>query len=549
MISKRTRHKAIVDKPNFLKCVGHYALRFAVVGIVAILICTWGAQNYYEEKYMAEADSACEIVYKQAEEFIRDYYRSYMVNPKKAELRYKLISLWEDYHICSSIGVDESLLVASEESAVLLCSTEEKEFYFYLDYASVGDRLDNILKTLKDMGIDYRDCIFYVDSAYVLWNSRFFQPEQLTVVRASDNEVLVEVELDNATHISSNKIEAEQYSYNFPMQMKYLGNPECTVRNYYKYVKEISVSRVATYESDSACGTLYNHQENNPHNHIIESEVANITNGVKYNLVMQSDYSYIANLYKQDAKALTIRAMIYVIATLVIATMFCAVINYYKKLSVYNLFEYRRQTTDAMTHDLKTPLAIASAYVENLKENISEDKREQYLNSIDESIQYMNRLINDILDFSNSQYCNDNLSKDSVSLLSCVEKIQTMLEPACAKRQLTIDVEGYSVIKADRKLLEQALLNLLANSVKYASENSKITVKIDKKSVIIQNTTENTINNIDKILEPYVKGDTYRGENTGSGLGLAIADNNLKKLGYKLSVEFADKTFTAKIDF
>ena len=49
-------------------------------------------------------------------------------------------------------------------------------------------------------------------------------------------------------------------------------------------------------------------------------------------------------------------------------------------------------------------MAIASAYVENLKENINENKKEQYLNSIGESIDYMNRLINDILEFSNAQY-------------------------------------------------------------------------------------------------------------------------------------------------
>lgn len=238
---------------------------------------------------------------------------------------------------------------------------------------------------------------------------------------------------------------------------------------------------------------------------------------------------------------ITAAVIIVLLVSVVLAT-----ILYFNKKNIYNIFEYRKKTTNAMAHDLKTPLAIASLYVANLKENLSDpSKSEKHANEIDDSISYMNKLVNSILEFSNSE-SDTAIKKESLDIRTEINNYISSIEANLQSRQLSVAISGDAKITTDKKLWNQAITNLIDNAIKYTSAPS-IDINITDKEVSISNSVESDISNVSDLKEPFVKGDSERGENTGSGLGLSIADNNLKHLGYKLDVNCVNKKFIAKI--
>ena len=65
-------------------------------------------------------------------------------------------------------------------------------------------------------------------------------------------------------------------------------------------------------------------------------------------------------------------------------------------------------------------------------------------------------------------------------------------------------------------------------------------------SLVIENRTDDTITDVSRLCEPFVKGDASRGDK-GSGLGLAVAQEDLEAMDFKLSIECNDGTFRAGI--
>lgn len=259
----------------------------------------------------------------------------------------------------------------------------------------------------------------------------------------------------------------------------------------------------------------------------------------------ESNNSYINNYRNKFAElyALSIAVLVVIIALIV------NTIIYLRRKSVYNIFEYRKKTTNAMAHDLKTPLAIASLSVANLKENLNKDNErvEYHANEIDESVQYINQLIGNILEFSNSESGTHKLAKVKLDVKKEIEAYKKEIKSALDERKMTLEITGDSTRITDKKLWNQAISNLIDNAVKYGAEGSTISVVLNEKDLTISNPVEKDIPNASSLIEPFVKGDNSRGENSGSGLGLAIADNNLSTLGYKLKIICKNNVFKAVI--
>ncbi len=237
-------------------------------------------------------------------------------------------------------------------------------------------------------------------------------------------------------------------------------------------------------------------------------------------------------------------AVIVLIAALIINTIY-----YLRKKSVYDIFEYRKKTTNAMAHDLKTPLAIASLSVANLKENLNKNSErvEYHANEIEESIQHMNQLICNILSFSNSEDITRKFAKNDVDVKQEIESYKKRIENTLSNRKMTLEIIGEAKRITDKSIWNQAIFNLIDNAVKYGIECSTISVMLSDKEIVIKNSVDKDVLQTDTLKEPFVKGDNSRGENSGSGLGLAIADNNLTALGYKLKVSCDNKVFKAVI--
>lgn len=225
------------------------------------------------------------------------------------------------------------------------------------------------------------------------------------------------------------------------------------------------------------------------------------------------------------------------------AALVWAIVKYQKDKTVWEIFEYRTKTTEAMAHDLKTPLAAIMAYAENLEAS-SEDpsKVREYSKNINEKVSAMDHMIGDILSFSRSETGKIDIVKEELSIAEIIN------ESLSALPEMKADLKGDAKIETDRKLLKQAIDNLLSNCDRYGDKESPVDITVDPENILIINKTDKTYDDADSLKKPFVKGEDSRG-GKGTGLGLSIADNNLNILGYKLELISEKGIFKAIVKF
>ena len=246
------------------------------------------------------------------------------------------------------------------------------------------------------------------------------------------------------------------------------------------------------------------------------------------------------------SKPICIAIIVFVISVFLVA-LIPASIRYNIDKRNYEIFQYRLKTTNAMAHDLKTPLAAIAGYAESLSYHIGSDKQEYYAEKIEDKVSQMTGMINNILEFSKSEALTGKVTTADTDIGSVIAEVIADNEYKISSRVLKVNYDQKEVIvKTDKELFKQALDNLIGNAVLHSKEGTEIDITCDSKSVVIVNTAAEKIDDIKCIREPFVKGSESRGDN-GSGLGLAIADNNLAMLRYRLEIKTEDDKFYAII--
>lgn len=239
-------------------------------------------------------------------------------------------------------------------------------------------------------------------------------------------------------------------------------------------------------------------------------------------------------------------ALIFIIdlaASVIVALVF-ADIKYHREKTVWEIFDYRVKTTEAMAHDLKTPLSTIMFYLENLEESSKDSEKVlEYTKNINDKVVTMDRMIGEILQFSKGETGKVDLKKESVSVKELItESLKEFPE-------MKFEIKGEDVTLAtDKKVFSQVIVNLLSNCDRYGKKGSTVDIGIASEALTITNKTDKSYDDVESLKKPFVKGDDSRG-NKGAGLGLAIADNNLSMLGYKLELSSEKEEFRVRIIF
>lgn len=221
---------------------------------------------------------------------------------------------------------------------------------------------------------------------------------------------------------------------------------------------------------------------------------------------------------------------------------------YIKQKSFYEMDQYRRNMTNTMAHDLKSPLMVVSGFAENLLEQNLEEKSKRYTKSIMENVQYMNQIIEKVLELSKVENVEYKLQKESVDLRKLSEKLVKNYTTQMDERGLEVKLSGECTVSADELCMTQVLDNLIGNAVKYSIEGSVIEIRLSDKTYEIANTSVVEFDvDVKDLVNPFVKGDNSRSGNKGSGIGLTIAKNLVEQHGYQLELECNDGMFVAVI--
>lgn len=232
-------------------------------------------------------------------------------------------------------------------------------------------------------------------------------------------------------------------------------------------------------------------------------------------------------------------------------SLFTSLLTYKDKKAQYEIFTARRDTTNAMAHDLKVPLTAMSGYAEMLREDIDPQKRQHYLDMISSSAVQMNRIVTDILELSKSELDVKALDIQALDVKQVCEKIAAELEAAFEKKGMKCVISGEDVqVKADRELFTQALTNLMHNALVYSKQGSEVVVTLTSKQLCIVNIPQTMPRtDVNELTKAFVKDKAYRGENSGSGVGLAIAKHDLERMGFGLKIETTDDRFIVSCIF
>ena len=242
------------------------------------------------------------------------------------------------------------------------------------------------------------------------------------------------------------------------------------------------------------------------------------------------------------AVVLTVACLVSLLLAITVST-----IIYSSKKTVWEIFEYRKKTTAAMAHDLKTPLAAMSAYAENLEYDIDSEKRAYYSGKVRENVAFMNKTIESILMFTKSEAGTAKSVASDIDVHALIEDEYNAVAELFEKKNIKVDIEGEGHVKSNKELVEQAVRNLVGNAAKYTRPDTTLNIVIDNKGFTMTNLTDQKIKNVNDLKKPFVKGEESRGTESGAGLGLSIVENCLASSGHSLDIGFEDETFKAVV--
>ncbi len=215
-----------------------------------------------------------------------------------------------------------------------------------------------------------------------------------------------------------------------------------------------------------------------------------------------------------------------------------------------NLKDAHRKTSfvSNVSHELKTPLTSIRMYAELLNEDRiqSPEKKKDYLNVIVDESQRLTRLVNNVLDFSRleqgrKQYRIKELDIP-LFLHEIIDAHRMRLEQAGLVLIKQIP-DSTNKVQTDRDTLEQVLLNLIDNAIKYAAEGKELTVSLESSAeaccIKVQDRGPGVPNpHRRKIFNKFHRvDDSLTARQPGSGLGLSIARRLLRDIGGDLLFE------------
>ncbi|MFA5243252.1 MAG: ATP-binding protein [Sulfuricella sp.] len=193
-----------------------------------------------------------------------------------------------------------------------------------------------------------------------------------------------------------------------------------------------------------------------------------------------------------------------------------------------------------LAHQLRTPLSTALLYTANLsKPGLAEMDRARFAEKAVARLRHLEHLIQDMLSFVKGQAG----TREILPLAGLLTELVQIMEPQMHERGVVLRVEDdypACVLRADRKALTGALLNLLENALQASDAGSKVVLRAKQiENGMLQLSVSDAGRGFDatvsgRLFEPF-----FTTRNEGTGLGLAIVRNVVEAHGGKVEARSA----------
>lgn len=206
-----------------------------------------------------------------------------------------------------------------------------------------------------------------------------------------------------------------------------------------------------------------------------------------------------------------------------------------------------------MSHDIRTPMNAIVGFSGLLEKSIHDEKKSlDYIKKIRVSSDILLTIINQVLEMARIERGKITLNPESVNIREMVEAMNTVFESSLTKKSLEYQCSlnvVHDQILCDKTKMEEIILNVVSNSIKYTNPHGKITVSIDEldsedeknenyKVVVEDNGIGMSQDYLPHIFEEFSREHTSTETRVaGTGLGLPIVKSLVDRMGGTIEVE------------
>ncbi|MBU3680413.1 MAG: sensor histidine kinase [Flavobacterium sp.] len=226
--------------------------------------------------------------------------------------------------------------------------------------------------------------------------------------------------------------------------------------------------------------------------------------------------------------------------------------------------EYRREFLGNVSHELKTPLFTVQGYLSTVLEGGIKDKtiRQNYLARAEKGVERLIRIVEDLDMITKLEVGNLQLNTTKFDIVPLIQEVFDLLEMKASKKDIILMFDmKYSkpyYVNADKEKIEQVLINLIVNSIKYGKEKGTTEVSIEQltKNLLLVRVKDDgegiAPQHLPRLFERFFRVDKSGSRDAGgSGLGLSIVKHIIEAHEQKIYVESepgqgAEFSFTIK---
>jgi signal transduction histidine kinase len=210
--------------------------------------------------------------------------------------------------------------------------------------------------------------------------------------------------------------------------------------------------------------------------------------------------------------------------------------------------EMRSHFAASVSHELKTPITAIRMFAEALTMGVKQkpEAQQEYLHTIINESERLSRLLNNVLDFSKIEQGTRTYRFESIQLEEVIRAAEKAMAFPLEQKGFNLEVDiGKDIppVKGDRDALEQAVLNLLHNAMKYSGESRKIQMKLYTiQNAICTEVKDYGIGIADEdrtaIFGKYYRVSRVENQRIpGTGLGLTIVSHIAQSHGGRIDVD------------
>jgi len=246
-----------------------------------------------------------------------------------------------------------------------------------------------------------------------------------------------------------------------------------------------------------------------------------------------------------------LRLWFYLLAVLLVvsATLFGAYLLWRDVQRELGTAQMRSRFVSSVSHELKTPLTAIRILAETLRLRAAKpEKQAQYLDTIVGESERLTRLLNNVLDFTKIERGARMYNREPHALNEIVRASARAMQYPSEQKHFNLHVsigDGIPPLDVDRDAIEQAIINLLANAMKYSGESRDVELCLEKAD------GEAVIRVVDQgigiepgeqahVFDQFYRVQTPENQHVpGTGLGLTLVDHIAKAHGGYVTVESA----------